>query len=75
MDERFQNPSVQELVWLALRGCQIAQASAEALLDGFNTRSENSLGKVFRYEDELDTLHRQVNEAVIRLIQIGRAHV
>jgi len=68
MDKRLANPSVQELVELALRGCQIAQASAEALLDGFNTRSEDSLGKVFRYEDELDTLHRQVNEAVIRLI-------
>jgi phosphate transport system protein len=68
MNDRVANHSAQELPGLALRGCHIAQASAEALLHGINTRSEDSLGKVFRYEDELDALNRQVNEAVIRLI-------
>jgi phosphate transport system protein len=68
MNQRVANPSVQELLGLALQGCHIAQASAEALLHGLNTRSEDSLGKVFRYEDELDDLNRQVNEAVTRLI-------
>ncbi len=68
MSNRVADLSAQELLGLALRGCRIAQDSAEALLDGINTRSEDSLGKVFQYEDELDALNRQVNEAVIRLI-------
>lgn len=68
MSNRVADLSAQELLGLALRGCHIAQDSAEALLDGINTRSEDSLGKVFQYEDELDALNRQVNEAVIRLI-------
>jgi phosphate transport system protein len=68
MTDRVQSSSTQDLLKLALHACQIAQASAEALLDGINTRSEGSLDKVFAYEDELDTLNRQVNEAVTRLI-------
>jgi phosphate uptake regulator len=62
------NSSIQDLLAMALRSCQVAHASAEALLDGINTRNESSLQKVFSDEDELDTLNRQVNEAVIRLI-------
>jgi phosphate transport system protein len=68
MTDQVQNSSVSDLLEMALRGCHIAQASAEALLHGINTRSDDSLEKVFRYEDELDTLNRQVNEAVTRLI-------
>lgn len=62
------NSSTQDLLAMALRACHVAHASAEALLDGINTRKESSLQKVFTDEDELDTLNRQVNEAVIRLI-------
>ncbi len=68
MSDSVQNSSIQDLLAMALRSCQVAHASAEALLDGINTRKDSSLDKVFAYEDELDTLNRQVNEAVIRLI-------
>ena len=68
MSDRVQNASAQDLLDMALRSCNVAKASAEALLDGIKTRKESSLEKVFAYEDELDTLSRKVNEAVIRLI-------
>lgn len=68
MTEQVQSSSIQDLLEMALRGCHTAQASAEALLQGINNRSDVSLEKVFQYEDDLDTLNRQVNEAVIRLI-------
>jgi phosphate transport system protein len=68
MTHNVQNPSVRDLLAMALRSCDVAHASAEAMLDGINTRNERSLEKVFAYEEELDTLNRQVNEAVIRLI-------
>ncbi len=68
MTDQAQSSSIQDLTALALRGCHVAQASAEALLHGINTRTDSSLEKVFRYEDELDTLNRQINEAVPRLI-------
>lgn len=70
MAERVQDSSLQDMLAMALRGCHIAQASAEALLLGINTRSEASLDKVFRYEDELDSLNRQLNDGVIRLIPV-----
>lgn len=68
MTDSVRNSSIQDLLAMAVRSCQVAQASAEALLDGIKTRNESSLEKVFAYEDELDTLNREVNEAVIRLI-------
>lgn len=68
MSDSVQNSSMQELLAMALRACHVAHASAEALLDGISARTESSLEKVFTDEDELDTLNRQVNEAVIRLI-------
>jgi len=68
MTDKVQSPSIQSLLAMALRSCQIARSAAGALLDGINTRKESCLGKVFSDEDELDTLNRQVNEAVIRLI-------
>lgn len=68
MTDSVQVSSIQDLLALASRACGVAVASAEALLDGIKGRSEASLDKVFAYEDELDTLNRQVNEAVIKLI-------
>ena len=68
MTDKVQSPSIESLLAMALRSCHVARSAAEALLDGINTRKESSLEKVFRDEDELDTLNRQVNEAVIRLI-------
>lgn len=68
MTDSVQNSSAQELLAMALRSCHVAHGAAEALVDGINTRKEASLQKVFAAEDELDTLNRQVNEAVIRLI-------
>jgi phosphate transport system protein len=68
MTDSVQNFSAEDLLQMAVRSCHVAHASAEALLDGINTRQESSLEKVFAAEDELDTLNRQVNEAVIRLI-------
>ncbi|HVO59601.1 MAG TPA: PhoU domain-containing protein [Terriglobales bacterium] len=68
MTDSVQNSSVQDLLAMALRGCQIARASAEALLEGIRTRQEAPLDKVFADEDELDTLNRKVNQAVVRLI-------
>ena len=68
MSDNLQHSPVQDLLAMALRSCHVAHASAEALLDGIKTRQDSSLQKVFTDEDELDTLNRQVNEAVIQLI-------
>lgn len=68
MTDRIQSSSIEDMMALALRGCHLAQSAAEALLDGINTRTDHSLERVSRYEDELDALNRQVNEGVTRLI-------
>jgi phosphate transport system protein len=68
MTHSIQNSSIQDLLVMARRACHVAHSSAEALLDGINTRKDSSLEKVFKDEDELDSLNRHVNEAVIRLI-------
>jgi phosphate transport system protein len=68
MTNLVQNSTVEELLAVALHGCHVARDAAEALLHGINTGTDASLERVFRYEDELDGLNRQVNDAVIRLI-------
>jgi phosphate transport system protein len=75
MSDRVHTSSPEELLNLASRACQLAQLSAEALLDGIKTRNDVSLEKIFGYEDDLDTVNRQVNEAVMHLIPQTRDEV
>ncbi|MBV8475197.1 MAG: hypothetical protein JO266_01485 [Acidobacteria bacterium] len=68
MTDLVQSSTIADLLAIALHGCQLAGAAAEALLHGIETRTDPPLQAVFRYEDELDALNRQVNDAVIQLI-------
>ncbi len=68
MTKSVQASSIPDLLAIALRSCGVAHSAAESLLQGINTRTDSCLDKVFQYEDELDSLNREVNVAVIRLI-------
>lgn len=63
-----QELSCEQMLKLTARGCQVAQSSAQSLLQAMNTQSDEPLNAVRKYEDELDQLDRQINEGVTALI-------
>jgi len=52
----------------ALRGCEVARNSARAVVEGIQSNSTETWKKVRKYEEELDTLDRQINEEVTSAI-------
>src|SRR5437879_5722335 len=61
-------PSSAQILELTVRGCHAAKASADALLAGLKTGSEEFLDSVRKYEEELDRLDHEINDGVTTLI-------
>jgi phosphate transport system protein len=57
-----------QIIDRALRGCEVARSSARAVVQGIQSHSEESWKLVRKYEEELDTLDRQINEEVTSAI-------
>ena len=57
------NPS-RHLLELTSRGCEVAKAAAQAVLDGLSNSSATRWDDVRKLEEELDTLDRLINEEV-----------
>ncbi|HYL12333.1 MAG TPA: phosphate uptake regulator PhoU [Terriglobales bacterium] len=60
--------SSAQILELTVRGCHAAKDSADALLDGLKTGSNESLEAVRKYEEELDRLDHEINNGVTTLI-------
>jgi phosphate transport system protein len=56
------------LLQLAQRGCEVARCAASATAVGISNRSPEELTRVRGYEEELDTLDREINEGVTAAI-------
>ena len=56
------------LLQLTLRGCEVARCASAAVVQGISARSLETLTRVRAYEEELDTLDREVNEGVTATI-------
>lgn len=57
-----------QIIERALRGCELARNSAQAVVEGIQSHSPGAWKKVRKYEEELDTLDRQINEEVTSAI-------
>jgi phosphate transport system protein len=57
-----------QIIDRALRGCEVARNSARAVVDGIQSNSPEAWKKIRKYEEELDTLDRQINEEVTSAI-------
>jgi phosphate transport system protein len=53
------------------RGCEVAHQSAKAIAEGVLTASSILCNQVRAYEEELDTLDRQINEEVTAALERG----
>jgi phosphate transport system protein len=53
---------------MTVRGCEAARAAAAALVDGLTAASPEPFSRVREREEELDTLDREINEAVTTAI-------
>ena len=60
--------SSAQILELTVRGCHAAKSSADALLTGLKTGSEECLDSVRKYEEELDRLDHEINDGVTTLI-------
>jgi phosphate transport system protein len=56
---------------LTLRGCEIAQSAAKTISEGITSESAILSEQVRKYEEELDTLDRQINEDVTAALDRG----
>jgi len=56
---------------LAQRGCEVALLSAKTVAEGISAGSTILMQQVRRYEEELDTLDRQINEEVTTALERG----
>src|SRR3954468_18029131 len=56
---------------LAQRGCEVALLSAKTVAEGISAGSTILMQQVRRYEEELDTLDRQINEEVTCALERG----
>jgi phosphate transport system protein len=57
-------PQASRLTELALRGCEVARLAAQAVAEDVRSTSPVLTERVRSYEEELDTLDRQINEEV-----------
>jgi phosphate transport system protein len=60
-----------QLPRLTLRGCQVARMAAEALVSGIESRNRALWEELQVYEEELDSLDRQINEDVTTALARG----
>jgi phosphate transport system protein len=56
---------------VTLRGCQVARMAAQALAEGISARNPALWEDVKMYEEELDSLDRQINEDVTAALARG----
>jgi len=64
----LQPGATEEIRDLTIRGCVVAQAAAAAMVDAIGKGEVSALDSVRQYEEELDSLDRQINEAVTSAI-------
>lgn len=61
-------PTAGQMRELTLRGCEIARLAAAAAVQGIASGDPGALDAVRRYEEDLDSIDRQVNEGVTAAI-------
>ena len=66
--DNLQAEESTRILEMTVRGCEAARAAAAALVEGLHTASTEPFGKVREREEEVDTLDREVNEAVTQAI-------
>jgi phosphate transport system protein len=64
-------PDSSHLPRLTIRGCQVARMAAEALATGIATNNHALWEELQPYEEELDSLDRQINEDVTAAVARG----
>lgn len=64
-------PDPSHIPELTRRGCEVARLSAKAIAEGIASGSTILSGQIRDYEEELDTLDRQINEEVTAALEHG----
>ncbi|HEY7097858.1 MAG TPA: PhoU domain-containing protein [Terriglobales bacterium] len=68
---RISIPDSSHLLALTVRGCEVARLAAVAVSEGITSSSTILSDQVRKFEEELDTLDRQVNEDVTSTLEQG----